>query len=617
MRIVRSSFFTLVFSLLARGLCAQGSVPDQLIVSWDAEEAAGLIKGSGIGVSAQLSTRTAATADGSPIVWIVSRDVTDIRSERHIFFRQFVATGDGSLVPVLGPEVGVHSVDGKFRFAGGRQFTSTRIANRVIILKSEAHRRALAQLQASDWDPESYESLTDSEKKYRDLNAQLVLFPSNVTALRFAYKTYARRKDGDAFHVYIDADDGAILGTEAAVPGSNCAPTAPTQAVPATGIPVRGVGTRNLIANPTVLRGTFSYEGHDRSTRPITIFQQTGDVPWECQLTGRSYTVFPVRKVGTTPTYDDYDPTWHGTAAADAMFRTRQTMNAFWTMGINGWDGGGGVAQVVVDSDDAPRPVPLDSVGGFIPDPSGGAAVPSGGAVVIRREANGSTLYNLAAALDQVAHEWGHGLIFKSANFPTTGVGKQLHEGFADVIGQMVEKLQEPSGGGVEHSDDWDLGEDQPKTFGAWAHSGTRDDGEGGHAFGPWIIDDKLHKDDESPDQLEAHERGNMLNVVYKMLTAGGKNPICTRANLSGCNYGTTGEGVSKASAILFNALVFYMPSNTQWSDLATYTSQAAFDLYADCTIFPTYPARAEQNDVNAVFTAIGYPRTTSAVSCQ
>jgi Zn-dependent metalloprotease len=567
-----------------------------------------------------LNSTSATTVDGLQLVWKVIRDVTDRRGDRHVFYRQFVESSTGAELEVIGCEIGLHYRDATLHFAGGRQFSQVHLTNRIQIPADQAHQRTLETLAKTLWSPVPYEQLTDAERAYRDAAAKLIVFPVNTNDFRFAYRTYAQSVTGDGFDVVMDAQTAEILDTEAAVLGNNCSPTSPTQAVAATGTPVRpDVPPRSIIANPAI-RNTFNYEAHDKAVRPITVFQQSYDSTFECFPTaGTSYTVFPVRSSGSAVIYDDANPTWHGTSAGDAMFRTRQTMNTFSLLGVNGWDGAGGVSQIVVDSTATPSGC-QDTCGAFIPNGQGGVVVPPGGAVALRRENTNSSLYNIAASLDQIAHEWGHGLIFQSANFPLSGAGLELHEGFADVVGQMVEKLTEPSGSGVEHSADWDLGEDMPKQFGQYAFSATREDGTSGHFFGPTLLDNKFHKNDEPAETSSPHDRGNMLNVIFKELAVGGTNPICARDNtLSGCNplIGVGGQGTLKASQILFNALVFYMPSNAQWADLATYVSQAAFDMYADCSIFPTYPATGEQRDVNAAFTTIGYPRTTSAVACQ
>lgn len=231
-------------------------------------------------------------------------------------------------------------------------------------------------------------------------------------------------------------------------------------------------------------------------------------------------------------------------------------------------------------------------------------------------------MYNFAASLDQVAHEWGHGVIATTSNL-TNG---ELNEGFADVIGQMVEKTTEPAGSGVEHSDDWDLGEDLSRNCltDCFFFSGTLDDGPYGHSFGAWptsILNIRLHRDDD-PQQIfgpaGAHSWGNMLNVTYRLLSDGGQNTICSRLpSLSGCGVTVNGLGITSASQIMFSTIQWYLPSNAQWPDLATYASSAAFDLFNQCVNgLPGRNAAIQQGVVDKAFGAIGYPRLTPPEYC-
>ena len=151
----------------------------------------------------------------------------------------------------------------------------------------------------------------------------------------------------------------------------------------------------------------------------------------------------------------------------------------------------------------------------------------------------------MASALDVIAHEWGHGVSGMSANFisqctqPQNDVQCQLNEGFADVIGHVVEKLRQPAGTGPEQDSDWTMHEDN--AFSGYAR-GALDDGTAGHDwFGIRIVNGQrvfrtfnhfVHRDDQPAGQLQ-HERGNQLAMALRLLADGGSNPIVRATTLT------------------------------------------------------------------------------------
>jgi Zn-dependent metalloprotease len=228
----------------------------------------------------------------------------------------------------------------------------------------------------------------------------------------------------------------------------------------------------------------------------------------------------------------------------------------------------------------------------------------------------------MASGLDVIAHEWGHGVINTSANFPCIFANTlpcQLHEGWADVIGNTVEKLRQPAGSGVEQSSDWTMHEDNGLSG---YHRGALDDGDTGHTWtrldgASIVVNQMVHRQDD-PTNQQSHLRGNMLTMVLRLATEGGQNPICTRhPEFDGCSGTVVALGLTKATQILFDTLQYYTPSTARFEDLATYASQAAFDRYSDCYAYKPYMAIPEQSSISAAFTSIGYPRLTGPYTCQ
>jgi hypothetical protein len=574
---------------------------------------------------------TAAWTDGqgNEVTWRKLREHTDARGGRHVFYRQEYV-GRGTVAELHGSEIGLHyNKSGKLWMVAGNQFTTATPTNRVAFAGAVAVDRAPERAHAvPNFRAEPPGRMTIAQRVWRNANTQLKLISTGAGTFRYAWFTYANDVHGEEHAVVLDAETAEVLSIGPLHQRSNCNPSS-WQTVSAIGQPVRldlrtaGV-QRTLKANVTYNRPSpYTREAFWPAGPLISITQQTETQAFKCDqnTTGPAYTLFPVIIDGTTPTYRD-DGEWRGFAAGDVLHNTKLTMEAFALLGRSGWDGNNGDANVVTESTylNAATDYAYFRMSG-----SGDPRVPPTPFLGIARTQN---FHNPAAALDVVAHEWGHGVIFTGANFPCSTDGSvacQLHEGFADVIGTIVEKMKQPTGTGIEQSSDWTIHEDN----GAGGyHRGAVDDGSG-HTWtrldgGTVPFNHFIHRQDitgaenSSDQQQQQHARGTMLHMVLRLLTEGGENPICSREpTYQGCGTTTASVGFTKASQILFDTVSYYAPAGVGWAELATYASAAAFDLYANCDVFPKYSAGAEQFAVKQNFEKIGYPRLTSANTCQ
>ncbi len=601
------------------------------IVENVAQNASVQLVGAGITLPNELTS--APWKDGAnEIVWKQIRNDVDRRGGSHTFYRQYLRSG-GADAELFGSEIAVHSTKaGAVWSVSGRQFTAVRPNNRVAFAADDAVNRVLVRLQHLPGFSAETAADARAHLSWRSEHSILKIVYT-PTGYRYAWFTFGGDAHGAEYQVIMDAESEAILAIHELTLSSNCQPTTPWQMVSATGIPVRSADLpgvqRSLRANIAADRPyPYYYEAYDSTGTHTTIVQETGAQAYKCnQAANRAYTLEPLQiESGRVVYRDRTEPsdgsTWHGSAAADALFNTQQTLSAFSTLGRYGWDGRNGDANVVIDST-------FDSnnndYGFFRMTGSGDPRVPPTPFFGI---APSRDFYNMAAALDAVAHEWTHGVIFTSANFPCVdafSVGCQMHEGFADVVAQMVEKMKQPPGNGLEQSSDWTMHEDNGR--GGYVR-GAIDDG-AGHSWtninGVAVngYNQAVHRQDidgawlRDPNLQEAHVRGSMLTMVLRLMTEGGTNPICSRhPEYDGCATAVRAQGLTKSGQILFDAIQYYIPSSAQWVDLATYASQAAFDDYSQCDYLPYYHATGEQATVNQAFTAIGYPRGTAAYRC-
>lgn len=599
--------------LVAQPLPEPGNSPVSI------HDAAGLAQIAGRGVTAgSAMSAPAFDRNGNELVWREVRSGTDALGARHVFYRQYLVHG-GLETELFGSEVGVHyTKTAELRAVLGHQFRDVVIANRPLLKAAAAVERAVARLQKHP-SFRAERSVNASDRAYREKHAQLKLVQVDGN-FRYTWFTLARNDEGVEHNVAIDAQTEAILSVTDLHKGSNCHPTGPWSYVSAVGHPVRpdlrNAGVRRTIrANVTNDRPSpFTREGFWNGTPNISVTQETATTAFFC-FTGvaRSYTLFPVGTDSGVATYRDRGDEWRGYAAGDVLHNSRETMLAFTTLGRNGWDGNNGDSNVVLESTFLGSN--LFDFAYFRMTGNGDSRVPITPFMGIGPTRD---FYNPGASIDHIAHEWGHGVVFTSANFPETTLGLQMHEGWADVIGQSVEKLRQPSGTGVERSGDWTMHEDG--ALGGYAR-GALDDGTVGHT---WTrldgtlrsFNDTVHRQDE-PAITQAHARGNMLSMVLRLMSDGGGNPICSRQpSYAGCGTSSGSLGSAKAAQILFDTLTWYTPSTARWEDLAEYATYAAFDRYNQCDYLPTRYAVSEQNAVNAAFTAIGYPRLVPTVTC-
>ncbi len=443
--------------------------------------------------------------------------------------------------------------------------------------------------------------------------AKLLLWNDGMTASwRYAWEVPTLDAFGLGYRIVMDAGTGQVLELQPTAVDHTCSPSSNTNEAATANPQNPSILNRSLWATPASDRGAgFVAEAHRAPTYgvpDIQIFHGT-DSP-KCNGNGW-YELLPLPQ-GTDgkPLYDGASGNpYPGSVAGDAMWFTYETMQTLHNLGRNGWDGAGGNAPVVVD---AHYPFWYHDAANFHRDAD--AYAPANSVAVLKTV---TRPYALSAAIDIIGHEWGHGVIFTSANFDrSTTVGAQLHEGFADVIGYITEFDNQVPGSGPERAD-WKAGEDSFSN-GHWDR--CVDDA----VWRSWVSTDRryyFHKNDHTtdPKATEAHNRGNMLPVAFRLLDVGGHNPICSRPGWSGedCNVSVAGQGFYKAKRIFFHTLTHFCTSTTQWEDLPDLMMFAAFRLYGHCTPGkPGNPALAEQHAVNDAFTAIGYPGPGDYYEC-
>ncbi|MEA2490089.1 MAG: bacillolysin [Acidobacteriota bacterium] len=576
-------------------------------------ESKNLLAGRGI---EGIDSRPVVDHAGRELVWKQVRQHVDQQGNVHKFFRQYLA-GEGITAEVYGSEVAAHyTAGGKLWSVNGMQFRNVTVANGVSLDREAAIDAAAFRVLSRGTRVRKLDDLP-TEVRERSLNAAKLMLVQADGVFRYTYFTYASDADDVGYQIVVDADDERILAMTQTNMGGNCLPTGSLVTVNATGTPVRpGPANRVIKAHPATDRpAPYTHEGYWHSLPYKTVYQQvTGSATWMCNgALSYSWTIVPLKTDSGVVVYKDWPgEQWLGSAAGDAIYHSDLTNRYFkFIHGRNSWDDNNGPIKIIVAAvtpakDQAQYNMNVTSIA---PPNSVMLGLPG-------------RMYNAAASLDWVAHEWGHGVIDTSADFPYSGVGAELHEGFADVIGNMVERYYHPAGSGLETAD-WTMHEDSAVSGYV---RGAIDDNTGHIWKGPNVIsgtdsysfNDLLHASDTPAPTGPAlvHARGNMLSVVQRLLAEGGFNPVCGRlGTLSGCTTNVPSLGISKTNRILFTALESTLPSNSNWSTLADSVADAAFALYNGCSGNPLANAATEQHAVFDAFRAIGYPSATEALN--
>ncbi len=169
-------------------------------------------------------------------------------------------------------------------------------------------------------------------------------------------------------------------------------------------------------------------------------------------------------------------------------------------------------------------------------------------------------------AIDVVGHEITHGVTGYSAKLTYRGESGALNESFSDIFGASVEYFAE--GGTVV---DWMVGEDVYKSFGAIrSMSNPKMLSDPDTYMGEYWYATKL-----TGDYGGVHTNCGVQNHWFYLLVEGGSGE-----NDDGVSYQVTGIGLDDASAIAYSNLTNYLLPGSRYMDAATYSIQAAEDLF-------------------------------------
>ncbi len=380
----------------------------------------------------------------------------------------------------------------------------------------------------------------------------------------------------------------------------------------------------------------------------------------------RDLRLVPLKTEGGSPVFEDLrnvddDVDIAGRAAGDALYHARRALAVLAELG---WAGFASL-DVVVNS------WYFQDGAGFVPAPASYQSTKHNtdrdGIHFYHHSADEAATWEPAfatptrlmysAAQDVVAHEIGHGVVLHLGTGWVRALGDGftwgdvMHEGWADVIGLIVEWATQPHtvhagmSLGLPETADWFAGED---TILAGPDASDRrwDDYDDGPGVGY-----SLHANDnpgpQLPNELEENPyyTSNRLALAFRLSVTGGRNPVCNRLGVTnywtGCEkqayqptfcteqpwYCPEGSYFSVAGIsnpefqvgdmgqAFFRALrVYHMHMDDwDWNSVADMVKVAAHDLFRSVYVPGTWPpqqcddAFAHQIAVAGAFHSVGY----------
>ncbi|AKT43517.1 M4 family metallopeptidase [Chondromyces crocatus] len=193
---------------------------------------------------------------------------------------------------------------------------------------------------------------------------------------------------------------------------------------------------------------------------------------------------------------------------------------------------------------------------------------------------NGTTVGNLASALDVTAHEFTHAVTQYESNLAYTGQSGALNESFSDIMGSLCEWFID---GEVVSADTWKIGED------VWTPAISGDAMR--YLNDPSLDGNSIdHFADYTPG-MDVHHAAGISNLAFHLLAQGGLHPQGrTTVNV-------TGLGIEKAARIFFSANANYLTSNASFEDAKFATLAAAYSIVGNL---------ADQDQVIRAWEAVG-----------
>ncbi len=182
------------------------------------------------------------------------------------------------------------------------------------------------------------------------------------------------------------------------------------------------------------------------------------------------------------------------------------------------------------------------------------------------------TYFDALTSLDVCAHEIGHAICEKTANLAYQKESGAMNEGFSDIWGACVEYFAAPT------KQTWLIGEDIERRAG---HASLRSmsnpnaEGQPDTYGGTYWKTINCGTPTQANDYCGVHTNSGVLNYWFYLLSVGGSG-----TNDIGSAFSVTGITIDKAAKIAYRTEANYLSANSTFANARTGAIQAATDLY-------------------------------------
>ena len=486
----------------------------------------------------------------------------------HYCFQQTI-----SGYPVGGGEYIVHVMDNKIISMNGSIRKNIEPPLQILLSENAALQNALQFVKASVymWEvpqEENYiKTITSNDKATYYPEGVLTIIPmkgkfaSDNYRLAYKFDIYAQKPISRQY-IYVDAMNGDIIMTTERIHNTNATGTAVTK------------------YNGTQTITTDSYNGSYR-------LRETGR-----GLGIETYNMNKGTNYGSAVDFTDADNNWNNVnanqdeVATDAHWGAEKTYDYYYTtFGRNSLDNAGMKLLSYVHYNNNFNNAFWD------------------GTKMTYGDGDGTT-YTPFTALDICGHEITHGLDENTANLVYQDESGAMNEGFSDIFGTCIEFYATPA------TANWTMGEDigtilrdlsNPNAYGLPdTYQGTN-----------WCDYTNTNLDCTINDNGGVHTNSGVLGYWFYLLSHGGSG-----TNDNGNAYNVTSITITKAAAIAYRTLTYYLTSSSVYADARTYSILACQDLYGGCSI----EAQANQNAWYAVGIGAAWaatPANADFTTCQ
>lgn len=517
------------------------------------------------------------------------KDENDVFGSHHMHFKHYY-----NGVEVVYHSYSVHSRNGIVTSANG-SYTNIDLPLDLSALKtaSEIYPIGLANLGSN---------YSDLPEEFQDLipKGRLVVLPKNISDLsedKYAYEFVVASTGAGLEKIYMDANTGEILKKETIIRSHKSKKTVFTEKQTAYLDEIKKMneaskkqfvflldeGDAETRYNGSKLIETKNTdEGfvlHD-DTRVLKTKNGTGTDAFTILLQMALGTT-PEEVVAETPDFMDNDNNWTSEehspnkddGALDVHWSFSQTYDFFKAeYDRDGFDGANSSVTAFVHPTIlfTPNNASWTSLNSIDPSYTGGFMFIGDGDY---DPETGTGSYDILAALDVIAHEFGHGVDSAAGNLEYEKESGALDEGFADVWGSTIEADRAPE------KQKWLIGEDfvmiEPDGIRSFIEPNMFNQPD--TYKGDFWVDTVDCTPSSDNDNCGVHTNSGVLNHWYYLVSDGGSG-----TNDNDYEYAVTGMTIEKAADLVYSVETNYVQSDSGFADVADFTMQEAGVLYGE-----------------------------------